>query len=128
MYRILIVEDDRLIRENIMEILRLHEIEVHGAENGRQGLELAELLQPDLIFCDMLMDELDGYQVLQILREQPQTAQIPFVFLSAISDRHTVRQAMDAGADDYLIKPFTVTDLLHVVDVWVTYRRSIAQR
>ncbi|MBC8170244.1 MAG: response regulator [Anaerolineae bacterium] len=124
MQRILIIEDDRLIRENVAEILRIHNFDVQMAPDGRTGIQMATEFQPDLVVCDLLMDEIDGCEVLQTLRSQPDTCTIPFVFLTAFSDRNTIRTAMNAGADDYIIKPFAIPEFLQVVDVWVDYRRG----
>lgn len=128
MHRILIIEDDRLIRENVAEILRIHNFDVQMAPDGRTGIQMASQFQPDLVLCDLLMEEVDGCEVLRTLRSQPETSSIPFVFLTAFSDRNTIRMAMNAGADDYIIKPFAIPEFLQVIDVWVDYRRSTTAR
>lgn len=115
MQKILIVEDDFNVRENILDLLDAENFHAIAAQNGRLGLELAKQEIPDLIICDVMMPELDGYDVLNELRQNPETATIPFVFLSAKSDRHDFRQGMKSGADDYLTKPFTKDELLETI-------------
>ena len=110
--RILFIEDDKIIRENTAEILELANYEVTTAENGKVGVEKAKDIHPDLIICDIMMPELDGYGVLYLLGKDPQTSSIPFIFLSAKADKSDVRKGMALGADDYLTKPFDEMDLL----------------
>jgi CheY-like chemotaxis protein/tRNA A-37 threonylcarbamoyl transferase component Bud32 len=113
--RILIIEDEKLIRENILETLGLYDYEVFGAVDGASGIQLAHQKAPDLILCDIMMPELDGYSVLEKLQSDPTTAMIPFVFLSALADKQSVRRGMDLGADDYITKPFTPQELVAAV-------------
>ena len=115
MTTILIIEDETAIRELISELLLLEEYEVVEAVNGKEGISLAESSLPDLIICDVMMPEIDGHGVLQSLQKNPQTASIPFVFLTAKGTRQDVRYAMNLGADDYLIKPFANDELLEVI-------------
>ncbi len=112
---ILIIEDNASLRENASEILKLANYNVLSAENGIIGVELARQHKPNLILCDIVMPELDGYGVLQILENNEDLLGIPFVFISAKSDKKDFRKAMDMGADDYLMKPFDGDDLLRVV-------------
>jgi DNA-binding response OmpR family regulator len=114
--RILLIEDNPEMAENIASILELAQYDVHCANNGKHGVSLAQQQQPDLILCDIMMPELDGYGVLHILRQDPETANIPFVFLTARSDKSEVREGMNLGADDYLTKPFDTTDLLKAIE------------
>ena len=107
MKTILLIEDDADMRENTAEILDLAGYSVITAENGRRGVEEAKKQSPDLILCDIMMPELDGYGVLHMLGRSPATAEIPFVFLSAKAERGDVRKGMELGADDYLTKPFS---------------------
>ena len=86
------------------------------AENGRRGVELARKEPPDLILCDIMMPELDGYGVLHLLGRDPQTAEVPFIFLSAKAERSDVRKGMELGADDYLTKPFEESELLNAIE------------
>ena len=114
--KILLIEDNLEIRENTSEILSLANYTVLTAENGKIGVELAQLELPDLIVCDIMMPELDGYGVLHILNKKPETANIPFIFLTAKTERSDIRKGMNLGADDYLTKPFNDTDLLDAID------------
>ena len=114
--KLLVIEDSTEIRENTEEILQLAGYEVITAENGKQGMELAVEQKPDLIICDIMMPELDGYGVLHLLRMKPETAQIPFIFLTAKTDRGDWRKGMEMGADDYITKPFDNIDLLKAVE------------
>jgi len=111
MTKILVIEDMQSLRENIVEALELLDFEALGAENGLVGVQFAQEHLPDLIICDIMMPELDGYGVLEALRQVPETATIPFIFLSAKADKTDIRQGMNKGADDYLTKPFTVEEL-----------------
>jgi CRP-like cAMP-binding protein/FixJ family two-component response regulator len=116
MKKILIIEDNLEVRENTMEILTLANYNVISAESGKIGVEVAQQERPDLIICDIMMPELDGYGVLHILSKNEETAGIPFIFLSAKSEKSDVRKGMDLGADDYLTKPFDDTDLLNAIE------------
>lgn len=117
MRKILVIEDEALVRANISEILESGNFEAISAESGKVGLQLAKTLLPDLILCDIMMPELDGYEVLKILQSDPLTAAIPFIFLTAKADQSDLRQGMNLGADDYLTKPFRRNELLSVVEV-----------
>jgi CheY-like chemotaxis protein len=114
--RILLIEDNPEMAENIVSILELAQYDVLCANNGKHGVSLAQQNQPDLILCDIMMPELDGYGVLHILHQDPGTANIPFVFLTARADKSEIREGMNLGADDYLTKPFDTTDLLKVIE------------
>ena len=116
MKKILLIEDNTEIRENTGEILSLANYEVITAPNGKIGVTLAQEQNPDLIICDIMMPELDGYGVLHILSKKTETAQIPFIFLTAKTERSDVRKGMELGADDYLTKPFDDTELLNAVE------------
>lgn len=115
MKKILVIEDDRVIRENIIKILKFERFDAMGAENGMQGLSLAMSNLPDVILCDVIMPELNGYGVLMALRANPATATVPFVFLTGKADRAEMRQGMELGADDYLTKPFTKAELVGAI-------------
>lgn len=114
--RILIIEDNDDIRESVTEILELANFEVLTAENGKKGVELAMTHLPDLILCDIMMPELDGYGVLYLLAKKPETAAIPFIFLTAKAERADMRRGMELGADDYLVKPFDDMELLTAIE------------
>jgi DNA-binding response OmpR family regulator len=112
MTRVLIVEDNEGVREEIVDILRFEGYEVRDAENGRLGLELVKQWAPDLVICDLMMPELDGYAMLKAMRADPGSAATPFLCLTARGERRDMRKAMELGANDYLTKPFTADELL----------------
>ncbi len=116
MKKILLIEDNQDVRENTAEILSLANYNVLVAENGKIGVELAQQEKPDLIVCDIMMPELDGYGVLHILSKKPETANIPFIFLTAKTEKTDIRKGMNLGADDYLTKPFDDTELLNAIE------------
>jgi DNA-binding response OmpR family regulator len=126
MKKILLIEDNLEIRENTSEILGLANYKVVTAENGKVGVELAQKEKPDLIICDIMMPELDGYGVLHILNKVEETAMIPFIFLTAKTEKSDIRKGMNLGADDYLTKPFDDTDLLNAVEARL--RKSAMQQ
>src|SRR5690606_30754276 len=115
MKKILLVEDDTSLRENVEELLELSGFEVLSASNGRIGVELALSQRPDLVLCDIMMPELDGYGVLEELSLNASTRHIPFIFVTAKTERFEVRKGMDLGADDYLTKPFEEDELLGAI-------------
>lgn len=114
--KILIIEDNNDIRENVVEILELAGYNVFEANNGRTGVDLAVKNIPDVILCDIMMPELDGYGVLYMLNKNPVTAAIPFIFLTAKAERVDLRKGMEMGADDYLTKPFDDMELLSAIE------------
>lgn len=116
MKTVLIIEDNNDIRENTAEILTLANYKVLEASNGRIGVDLATQHKPDVILCDIMMPELDGYGVLYLLSKNPETATIPFIFLTAKAERVDFRKGMDMGADDYLTKPFDDVELLNAIE------------
>lgn len=113
--RILVIEDQAPMRRNISLMLQMEGFEVSSAENGRIGLEQARQLRPDLVLCDVMMPEMDGYSVVQALRADPALAATAFIFLTAKGDRADLRVGMNFGADDYLTKPVGRDDLLAAV-------------
>jgi DNA-binding NarL/FixJ family response regulator len=125
MKKILIIEDEPEMRRNLATVLRLEKYQPLTAENGNIGVELAKRERPDLILCDVMMPGLDGYGVLQALREDAQLALIPFVFLTAKGEKDDLRSGMNLGADDYLTKPVAKADLLNTIDARL--RRSDQQ-
>lgn len=116
MKKILLIEDDRALRENTAELLELAGYEVRTAANGKAGLESLPQFGPDLIVCDIMMPEMDGYQVLEELASRSATRHIPFIFLSAKTEHREIRKGMDLGADDYLTKPFEENDLISAIE------------
>lgn len=115
MKKVLIIEDNDDVRENTADILELAGFGVTTAENGKIGVGMAKKMLPDVIVCDIMMPELDGYGVLQALNNNAKTASIPFIFLTAKTERVDMRKGMNLGADDYLTKPFTDTELLEAI-------------
>ncbi|MBD2502844.1 hybrid sensor histidine kinase/response regulator [Anabaena azotica] len=115
MNKILVIEDDINVRQNILDLLECEGFNIVEADNGLVGVQLAQEEIPDLILCDVMMPELDGYGVLKTLRQRPETAIIPVIFLTARSDKTDFRQGMEMGADDYIVKPFTRKDLLAAI-------------
>ena len=114
---ILLIEDNQEVRENTAEILELSDYHVITAENGKVGVELARRELPDLIICDVMMPELDGFGVLHVLSKNITTASIPFIFLTAKAEREDLRKGMNLGADDYLTKPFDDVQLLDAIEI-----------
>jgi len=115
--KILIIEDHDAIRENIVEVLQMAKYTVLEADNGKTGVEMALKHLPDIILCDIMMPELDGYGVLYMLNKYTETSAIPFIFLTAKADHNDLRKGMEMGADDYLTKPFDDIELLNAIDV-----------
>jgi CheY-like chemotaxis protein len=116
MKTILVIEDDRIMRENMAELLDLAGYNVAVAINGKEGIRKALDIIPDLIVCDIKMPEIDGYGVLHVLGRKSETAHIPFIFVTAKTERADRRKGMEMGADDYLTKPFEDTELLKTVE------------
>lgn len=117
MKKILVIEDNNELRENTAEILQMAGYDTLTASDGRKGVGLALKEKPSLIVCDIMMPELDGYGVLHLLRKNPVTHHIPFIFLTAKTERGDFRKGMEMGADDYLTKPFDELELLKAIDV-----------
>ncbi|MEZ4590415.1 MAG: hybrid sensor histidine kinase/response regulator [Chloroflexota bacterium] len=115
MTKILVIEDEIELREAVADWLQFEDFTVFQAGNGRNGIAVAVQELPDIIISDVMMPELDGYQVLQEMRARPETAVIPFIFLTALADRRELRHGMEMGADDYLTKPFTRDELLNAI-------------
>ncbi len=115
--KILLIEDEREVLDNISQILTLEGYEVISAANGILGIQFARKHLPDLIICDIMMPEIDGYDVARALKNDPATTGIALIFLSAKADRHDMRLGMETGADDYLTKPFKRDELLKAIKV-----------
>ena len=116
MKTVLFIEDNEEIRENMGEILELANYKVLMAANGKSGAALALSGKPDIIICDIMMPELDGYGVIHLLQKNKETQNIPFIFLTAMAERKELRKGMELGADDYITKPFSGTELLNAIE------------
>lgn len=115
-YHVLLIEDNDDIRENTADILELANYNVTTASNGKEGVEKALDVKPDIIVCDVMMPVLDGYGVLHLLQKNEELAHVPFIFLTAKADRSDFRKGMEMGADDYISKPFTDIELLNAIE------------
>jgi DNA-binding response OmpR family regulator len=115
MKKILVIEDEPEMRRNLITVLRLEKFHPVAAENGRVGVKLAKKEKPDLILCDVMMPELDGYGVIAALRADTETVAIPFILLTAKGEKPNIRAGMNLGADDYLTKPVAKPELLGAI-------------
>ena len=125
MKKILVIEDEPEMRRNITTLLRYHDYEPIAAANGRDGVQAARREKPDVILCDVMMPELDGYGVLQELQLDASLARTPFIFLTAKGEKDDLRSGMNLGADDYLTKPVANADLIRAIEARL--RRSERQ-
>lgn len=128
MRKVLLIEDNPELRENIAEILSLANYQVYTASSGKDGIEMALAHVPDLILCDIMMPELDGYTVLYMVQQNPELASVPFVFLTAKAEGADLRKGMSLGADDYIIKPFDTNDLLATIERRMKKAELVRQR
>jgi anti-anti-sigma factor len=128
MTTILAIEDEANILANLQDILELEGFDVLTATNGKVGVELAQTHRPDLIICDVSMPELNGYDVLMALRQDASTIEIPFIFLTANASRADFRKGMSLGADDYLTKPFTPSELRDAIAVRLEKQAMLMER
>ncbi len=127
MAKVLVIEDEESVRFNILELLEAEGFDAVGAAGGQQGVALALALKPDLILCDVMMADLDGYGVLEQLRTRPDTSMIPLIFVTAKTARSDLRQGMNLGADDYLTKPFSHRELLEAVKVRIRRHHQVTK-
>lgn len=125
MKTLLVIEDNPEMRENTSEILTLAGYHVITAENGKTGVDAAMKTHPDLIICDVMMPELDGYGVLHVLSKNPKTSGIPFIFLTAKSEKEDFRKGMSLGADDYITKPFSDSELMDAIEMRLRKSESL---
>ena len=128
MHKILIIEDEQELRENLTEALKARGFRVRSAEDGRAGIKQAHTYHPDLIICDIMMPQVDGYGVLNALRAEPATAAIPFIFLTAKGRMDDLRLGMNLGADDYLTKPFSTRGLLKTIRARLEKQQALQQQ
>jgi putative two-component system response regulator len=125
MSKILLVEDDALLLDVMHNILEAEGFEIHPASNGKQALDLFVSLKPDLIVSDIMMPEMDGYELLELIRVMPNGVTVPFLFLSARTERSDVSRARVLGVDDYLFKPFEAQELVNAVRSRLFRRRMV---
>jgi len=128
MTKILVIEDEEAVRLNLVEMLEAEDYDVVSAQNGMMGVMWALDYIPDLIISDVMMPELDGYGVLNTLRQDSATATIPFIFLTAKADKGDIREGMELGADDYLTKPFSRDELLQSITVRLKKHLTMMQQ
>ncbi|MEP1032235.1 response regulator [Ekhidna sp.] len=124
---ILVIEDQLDVRENIVELLELSNYKVSSASNGKEGVKQALTTHPNLILCDIMMPEMDGYEVLYLLTKNPSTASLPFIFLTAKAEKADFRKGMNMGADDYITKPFEEMELLGAIERRLTKYSELSQ-
>ncbi len=128
MKTILVIEDELNVRESLVDLLQVEGFKAIAAENGRMGLTIAHDIHPDLVLCDVSMPEVDGFKVLENLREHPDTGATPFIFLSARATKLDMRRGMELGADDYLFKPFTTDELLSAISARLNKQAALIQQ
>lgn len=128
MKKILVIEDDSAIRKNLIKLLKREGFDTLDADNGWSGVQLAQTQAPDLILCDIKMPELNGYEVLEILQQDPATALIPFICLTAFDERASLRQMMELGANDYLTKPFILEELLGAIKTQLSKQEMLKKQ
>jgi len=124
MAKILVIEDDPEVTENIVEILELENHSIDTASNGLIGIEALSKSNPDIIICDVTMPEKNGYEVLQYVRSNPHTFSIPFIFLTAKSEKNDYRRGMELGADDYITKPFDYNDIINSINARLEFKKK----
>lgn len=124
MNKILVIEDEKSVRTSIRDLLIEKQFEVYLADGGKEGLNLAREITPDLIICDIMMNDMDGYMVIENLKKSVATSNIPFLFLTAKADAADLRKGMGLGADDYLFKPFKAKDLLQAIELRLAKKKE----
>jgi YesN/AraC family two-component response regulator len=127
MTKVLVIEDEVQSRDIFLDSLEAEGFEAIGAENGLVGVQMAQTELPDLVLCDVTMPKLDGFGVLSELRQNPATAIVPFIFLTARAAKAELRQGMELGADDYLTKPSTIEELLNAIEVRLAKQKAFKQ-
>jgi signal transduction histidine kinase len=126
--KILVIEDADALRKDILETLVYEGFDAQGAVDGLEGVRIAREYLPDLIVCDIMMPNLDGYGVLEELQQDGAGTTTPFIFLTALSDKREIRQGMESGADDYVTKPFTVSELVNTIKRRLQKRTIIKEK
>lgn len=127
MNKVLIIEDEEVLRQNLRDILDLEGYEVKVAPNGMDGIELYNIEQPDLVLCDIKMPKMDGFDVLKTIRDLPGGLTTAFIFLSAKVEHDDIRSGMNLGADDYLLKPVNRKDLLSAIEIRLRQRAKVLE-
>ena len=127
MKRILLIEDNHSLREEIINVLELEGFDVVTAENGRIGLERLKEGLPDIVLCDLMMPDMDGYETLQAIRGNPATHGLPVILLTARDDEQCKTRGAELGADDYVTKPFKIPDLLRALEA-ISKKRARKER
>lgn len=128
MTKILIIEDEEGTREGLCDVLRLKGYEVRAASSGLEGLKTAKAFLPSLIICDVMMPGIDGFKLKEILNLDGDLSTTPFIFLTARSEMENFRQGMNLGAADYLTKPYTVSELLTIIESRLSLHEKIIQK
>lgn len=128
MTKVLVIDDSPDVNELVGDTLQANGYQVFVAEDGLTGMQLAQQYLPDLILCDINMPHLDGYATLTALRQHSTTATIPFIFLTGVTDKVNVRQGMELGADDYLTKPFSISELLAAVKARLDKQAAVIRK
>jgi len=128
MIKVLVIEDEESVRKTISDLLEVKGYDVFSASGGKEGVKLAKELIPDLILCDIMMPDYDGYKVLKKLLAESKTALIPFIFLTAKAEMSDLRFGMDLGADDYIVKPFKAKELYKVIETRLAKHKSILKQ
>lgn len=126
--RVLVIEDEAPIRERMVRILAYEGYETRGAQNGLAGVSIAHDFGPDVILCDAMMSDGNGFEALAMLRQHLDTETIPIIFVSAATERASIRQAMEGGADDYITKPFTTEELVGAIEAQLRKRAALLRR
>lgn len=116
MKKILLIEDEPQIRQNIEKLLNLYGYVCTSASSGNEGLSKIEIAKPDIIVCDVMMDDLEGFELIKILKSNTDTASIPFIFLTARADTADVNKGLELGADAYLVKPIDIRELRNAIE------------
>ena len=125
MKKIFIIEDDNMLRENLVSLFEVENFKVFSSGNGKKGIELIKEVKPDFILCDVMLPDIDGYQIVKEIKSNDETRQTPFVFLTAKTDMKDLRNGMNLGADDYLTKPYDATELIHVVNTRIELNKPV---
>jgi DNA-binding response OmpR family regulator len=128
MIKVLVIEDEKSVRKTISELLEIKGYNVFSASGGKEGVKLAKELIPDLILCDIMMPEYDGYKVLKKLLAESKTALVPFIFLTAKAQMSDLRLGMELGADDYIIKPFKAKELYKAIETRLAKHKSVLKQ